>query len=74
MSDSPDTPADLPSEPPAEKAVAGKSHGRLKVQVTLQPRDLMEEPRRVKGAWEARIVTLFPEAFPGVLGLSLTGK
>ena len=51
-----------------------KSHGRLKVQVTLQPRDLMEEPRRVKGAWEARIVTLFPEAFPGVLGLSLTGK
>ena len=51
-----------------------RSHGRLKVQVTLQPRDLMEEPRRVKGAWEARIVTLFPEAFPGVLGLSLTGK
>ncbi len=34
----------------------------------------MEEPRRVKGAWEARIVTLFPEAFPGTLGLSLTGK
>ncbi|MEY4983792.1 MAG: hypothetical protein RIR62_2058 [Pseudomonadota bacterium] len=51
-----------------------KSHGRLKVQVSLQPRDLMEEPRHVKGAWEARIVTLFPEAFPGTLGLSLTGK
>jgi tRNA (guanine37-N1)-methyltransferase len=38
------------------------------------PRDLMEEPRHIKGAWEARIVTLFPEAFPGTLGLSLTGK
>nr|WP_040610305.1 tRNA (guanosine(37)-N1)-methyltransferase TrmD [Oceaniovalibus guishaninsula] len=24
--------------------------------------------------WEARIVTLLPEAFPGVLGLSLTGR
>ncbi len=58
--------ADAPDKP--------KSHGRLKVQVTAVPRDLMEEPRRVKGAWEARIVTLFPEAFPGTLGLSLTGK
>jgi len=34
----------------------------------------MEEPRHIKGAWVARIVTLFPEAFPGTLGLSLTGK
>jgi tRNA (guanine37-N1)-methyltransferase len=52
----------------------GKSHGRLKVQVAAVPRDLMEEPRHIKGAWVARIVTLFPEAFPGTLGLSLTGK
>ncbi len=51
-----------------------KSHGRLRVSVTTQPRDLMAEPRRLKGAWAARIVTLFPEAFPGTLGLSLTGK
>jgi tRNA (guanine37-N1)-methyltransferase len=51
-----------------------KSHGRLRVSVTTQPRDLMAEPQRVKGAWAARIVTLFPEAFPGTLGLSLTGK
>ena len=28
----------------------------------------------MKGAWTAKILTLFPEAFPGVLGLSLTGK
>ncbi len=25
-------------------------------------------------AWRAQIITLFPEAFPGVLGESLTGK
>jgi len=44
------------------------------MQPSLQPRDLMQDPRSVKGAWVARVVTLFPEAFPGVLGLSLTGK
>lgn len=59
---------------PSAPADKPKSHGRLKVQVTLQPRDLMEEPRVLKGAWTAKIVTLFPEAFPGILGLSLTGK
>jgi tRNA (guanine37-N1)-methyltransferase len=51
-----------------------KSHGRLSIQPSLQPRDLMEEPRRVKGAWTARVISLFPDAFPGTLGLSLTGK
>ena len=51
-----------------------KSHGRLSVRPTLKPRDLMEEARFVRGAWVARIITLFPDAFPGVLGQSLTGK
>ncbi|MFT4013411.1 MAG: tRNA (guanosine(37)-N1)-methyltransferase TrmD [Paracoccus sp. (in: a-proteobacteria)] len=50
-----------------------KSHGRLSIRESLQPRDLMAEPQ-VKGAWTAQIITLFPEAFPGVLGLSLTGR
>jgi tRNA (guanine37-N1)-methyltransferase len=58
---------------PAEPAAKSKSHGRLSISASLQPRDLME-PQRVKGAWTARVVTLFPEAFPGTLGLSLTGK
>ena len=53
---------------------APKSHGRLKIQISARPRDLMEEPRQLVGAWVARIITLFPEAFPGTLGLSLTGK
>mgnify|MGYP002654162751 CR=1 FL=1 len=51
-----------------------KSHGRLSIRASLTPRDLMEEPRVLKGAFTAKIITLFPEAFPGTLGLSLTGK
>ncbi len=44
------------------------------MRASLKPRDLMEETREVKGAWVVKIITLFPDAFPGVLGLSLTGK
>lgn len=51
-----------------------RSHGRLGVSVTVRPRDLMGTPARLAGAWTARVLTLFPQAFPGVLGLSLTGK
>lgn len=50
-----------------------RSHGRLNVQVGAKPRDLMED-MHVKDAFTVKIVTLFPEAFPGTLGLSLTGK
>ena len=55
-----------------------KSHGRLSIRATAvgvrpKPRDLMEDAQ-VKGAWVARVITLFPDAFPGTLGLSLTGK
>ncbi len=59
---------DTPDTPPS------KSHGRISMRATLKPRDLMEEPRPIKGAWTVKIITLFPDAFPGVLGLSLTGK
>ncbi|MBJ3763414.1 tRNA (guanosine(37)-N1)-methyltransferase TrmD [Maribius pontilimi] len=51
-----------------------KSHGRLSVSLSRQPSDLMAKPPALKGAWAARIITLFPEAFPGVLGASLTGR
>jgi tRNA (guanine37-N1)-methyltransferase len=50
-----------------------KSHGRKSISASLQPRDLMAETKLV-GAWTAKIITLFPEVFPGVLGASLTGK
>lgn len=51
-----------------------KSHGRLSIQPSIQPRELMTDRPHLKGAWCARVITLFPEAFPGVLGASLTGK
>lgn len=49
-----------------------RSHGRLRVSLAPQPRDLMTE--RPRAPWTAKVITLFPEAFPGTLGLSLTGK
>ncbi len=53
---------------------APRSHGRLALRPSAQPRDLMAESRVAAGAWTARVITLFPDAFPGTLGLSLTGK
>lgn len=58
----------------SDPSTPSKSHGRLSLRPSLKPRDLMAEDRVVKGAWTARIITLFPDAFPGILGLSLTGK
>jgi tRNA (guanine37-N1)-methyltransferase len=52
----------------------GKSHGRLAIAASIKPRELMTATPRIKGAWCAKIITLFPEAFPGTLGLSLVGK
>lgn len=51
-----------------------KSHGRLAIGPSATPRDLMGGRPPLAGAWEARVITLFPEVFPGVLGASLTGK
>lgn len=51
-----------------------RSHGRARVSLAPQPRDLLAGPLPLKSAWTATIITLFPEAFPGILGLSLTGK
>jgi tRNA (guanine37-N1)-methyltransferase len=51
-----------------------KSHGRLKPVPTLKPRELMQPAPPLAHAWRAQVITLFPEAFPGVLGESLTGK
>ncbi len=53
--------------------MTGRSHGRLSISASAKPRDLMA-PQKVKGAWTARVLTLFPEMFPGPLGESLTGK
>jgi len=51
-----------------------KSAGRIAVRPILKPRELMTDTPDIAGSWTARIITLFPQAFPGVLGESLTGK
>jgi len=51
-----------------------RSHGRQSIRATLQPRELMQDKPDYADVWQARIVTLFPDLFPGVLGASLTGK
>lgn len=59
-----------------DDAQSGKprSHGRLKVRPTFTPRALVEDTPDLVDTWTARVITLFPTAFPGVLGESLTGK
>lgn len=51
-----------------------RSHGRQSVRPSLTPRALMEDAPDYADVWQARVITLFPELFPGVLGASLTGK
>ncbi|MEM8579341.1 MAG: tRNA (guanosine(37)-N1)-methyltransferase TrmD [Pseudomonadota bacterium] len=51
-----------------------KSHGRKAIRPTLVPSSLMDEAPDLVGVWQARVVTLFPDTFPGVLGASLTGR
>ncbi|KUJ85120.1 tRNA (guanine-N1)-methyltransferase [Ruegeria marisrubri] len=51
-----------------------RSHGRKAIRPTLKPRELMTPAPDLHGVWKAKIITLFPSAFPGVLGESLTGK
>ncbi|SLN37139.1 tRNA (guanosine(37)-N1)-methyltransferase TrmD [Roseisalinus antarcticus] len=53
---------------------ASKSHGRKSIRATLKPRELMVDRPELSRAWTAQIITLFPQAFPGILGESLTGK
>ena len=51
-----------------------RSHGRLAVRAIRKPRELLSDTPDLVGAWRAKVITLFPDAFPGVLGHSLTGR
>jgi len=51
-----------------------RSHGRLSIAATAKPRELVTDTPELAGAWKARVITLLPTAFPGILGESLTGK
>lgn len=50
-----------------------RSLGRKRVQVSDRPRDLLDEAT-LANVWTAQVITLLPEAFPGILGQSLTGR
>ena len=51
-----------------------RSHGRKSIRSSLQPRDLMTQTPVLAHVWTARVITLLPQAFPGVLAESLTGR
>ena len=51
-----------------------KSHGLKRISLSDKPKSLITNNEVVNGAWNVQIITLFPNAFPGVLGLSLTGR
>lgn len=51
-----------------------RAQGRKSISVSVKPRALMTDTPDLHGVWKATVITLFPEAFPGILGLSLTGK
>ena len=63
-----------PEGPAPHNPNAARSHGRMSIRASLRPRVLMEDAPELSGAWVAQVITLVPQAFPGVLGESLTGK
>lgn len=67
-----DTPSRAPERLPERPRE--RSLGRKSVQVTGKPQALMTDTPDLARAWTAQVITLFPDAFPGLLGDSLTGK
>lgn len=64
----------MTQEPDPKGPALPKSHGRISIRPTLRPRELVTDTPELAGAWVAQVITLVPQAFPGVLGESLTGK
>ncbi|WP_424984808.1 tRNA (guanosine(37)-N1)-methyltransferase TrmD [Microbulbifer sp. S227A] len=62
------------TEPTKPATPNHRSLGRKTIRASLQPRELITPTPDLKGVWKAKVITLFPTAFPGVLGESLTGK
>ena len=51
-----------------------RSLGRKTIRASAIPRELIAPNPDLKNVWKAKVITLFPDVFPGVLGESLTGK
>lgn len=63
-----------PENPESGKPRFTKSHGRVAVRPSRKPTELIQDRPDLAGAWRAKVITLFPNSFPGVLGESLTGR
>ena len=48
--------------------------GRKTIRPTLRPQELMTDAPDLAGVWTAQVLTLLPDAFPGILGESLLGR
>lgn len=64
--------AEMTDEPTPDRFT--RSHGRKSISANLKPQALLTPTPDLVRAWKAQVITLFPEAFPGVLDLSLTGR
>ena len=51
-----------------------RAAGRKAITASFKPRELMTDAPDLAGVWTAQIITLFPDAFPGILGESLMGR
>lgn len=69
--DTPDTPGAAPS---ARRAPPNLSHGAKRATPSAVPRPLGGGPAVAASGFTARVLTLFPDMFPGPLGGSLIGK
>lgn len=61
-------------KPPTPTPTPARAFGRKTIRASGPPRELMTPNPDLKGVWQAKVITLFPAAFPGVLGESLTGQ
>ncbi len=57
-----------------DRPTPARALGRKTIRASAKPRELMTPTPDLAGVWKARVITLLPGAFPGVLGESLTGK
>ena len=51
-----------------------RAQGRKTIRPTLKPQELMTNRPDLAGVWTAQVLTLLPDAFPGILGESLLGR
>lgn len=51
-----------------------RAQGRKTIRPTLKPQELMTDTPDLAGVWTAQVLTLLPDAFPGILGESLLGR